>query len=114
MKKLLMCLLFVVNCNAMTDGTCGTVSSSDWNSPNDIIAKLNGVCKVPHSEECPYKCKTFYAHLMIESIRQLVEDLYNDNLVDLEIMEREILSLKNERNAEMIDQILEKIKDLKE
>lgn len=114
MKKLLFSLLFVVNCNAMSDGTCGAIKSSDWNSPNDTIARLNGACKIDEYLECPFRCKTFYAHVMIEAIKQLVEDLYNDNMIDIETMEREILSLKNEKNAEMIDQVLDKIQSLKD
>jgi hypothetical protein len=123
MKKLLFSLLFVVNCNAMSDGTCGAIKSSDWNSPNDTIARLNGVsgealakrdaCKIDEHADCPFRCKTYYAHVMIEAIKQLVEDLYNDNMIDIETMEREILSLRNEKNADMINQVLEKIQNLK-
>ncbi|HWY34843.1 MAG TPA: hypothetical protein VNX68_09360 [Nitrosopumilaceae archaeon] len=114
MKKLLFSLLFVVNCNAMSDGSCGSVKSSDWNSPNDRIARLNGACKIDNHADCPFKCKTYYAHVMIEAIKQLVEDLYNENMIDIETMEREILSLRNEKNAEMINQVLDKIQNLKE
>jgi hypothetical protein len=112
-KLLLLTSLFVSSASGMTDGACGSVKSSDWNSPNDVIARLNGACKISH-EDCPYKCKTFYTHLMVESMKQLIEDLYNDNMIDLEIMEKELLSLINEKNADMINQVIEKIQSLKE
>jgi hypothetical protein len=104
----------VMSSQAMTDGTCGAVKSSDWNSPNDYIARLNGACMPFSGPQCPYRCKQYYMNMLMESIKKLVEDLYAENLIDLETMEKEILSLKNEKNAEMIDQVLEKIKNLKE
>ncbi len=115
---LFLLLRLTMNMNAMSDATCASIKSSDWNSPNDYIAKLNGAClpsvTPPTVPQCENRCKQYYVNMLIDSMKKLIEDLYCDNLIDLETMEREILSLRNEKNAEMIDQVLEKIKNLKE
>ena len=110
MKKFLLISLFAINCNGMADSVCGAIEGE---SPNKTIERMNLEC-MAHKRECPFKCKSYYAHMMIESIKTLVEDLYHQNLIDIETMEREFNSLRNERNAEMMDQVLAKIKQLKE
>src|SRR5579862_7881516 len=121
MKKLLLSLLFVVNCNAMSDGTCGVVKSSDWNSPNDVIARLNGVDGrgLPQvdsfcPEKCPYKCNSYFVRTLIDSIKTLIEDLYKDNMIDLETMEAQLKSLQTERSVEIFKEIFDHIQKLKD
>jgi len=132
MKKLLFSLLFVVNCQAMsdvsgealakTDGKCGSVKSSDWNSPNDTIARLNGAYvldKLPKIDSfcpdiCPYRCNSYFIKSLIDSIKILIEDLYRDNLIDLYTMEYQLKALQTERSVEIFKEILDHIKKLKD
>jgi hypothetical protein len=115
MKLLLFFMFFVVHCNGMADVSCGSVKSPDWNSPNDQIARLNGSgCPLDRLPDCPFKCKSYYVQNMIECMKNMIVALYAENLIDLETLEREILSLRNEKNAEAMNQVLEKINQLKE
>ena len=103
-----------MNSQAMSDGTCGAIKSSDWNSPNDTIARLNGSsCPLDRIPECPFKCKSYYVSMLVESIKKLIEEMYYDNLIDLETMECQLTQLKTERTAEIFAELLEHIKNLK-
>jgi hypothetical protein len=110
-KLLLLILLFGSSVNGMSDSKCGVIKSSDWNSPNDILARLNGPSQLtPHCE----KCKQYYLALFVDLINKFVEDLYNCNFIDLETMEHQLKLLRNEKNTEMIEQVLAKINSLKD
>ncbi len=114
MKKLLFILLFSFNVKAMSDGTCGSVKSSDWKSPNDQLAKLNGAFCPDRLPHCPYKCQSYYVRMLIDSIKTLIEDLYLDNMIDLETMERQLKALQTERSVEIFKEIFDHIKKLKD
>lgn len=121
MKKLLLILLFSFNLKGMADGTCGSIKSSDWNSPNDVIARLNGVDgrdlpKIDSfcPDQCPYRCNSYFVRVLIDSIKTLIEDLYRDNLIDLETMEYQLKALQTERSVEIFKEIFDHIKKLKD
>ena len=107
MKKLLFCLLITSNLNSMSDSPCGAISSSDWNSPNDHIAKLNGADFIK-PKKYSYKLEE-----LLDSIKTFIDDLYVDELVDLEVMLYELESLKNKTNTDMLQKIIDHIKNLK-
>jgi len=86
--------------NAMSDGLCGTIGGEKPETPNECIARLNGTCKpLDRSHECPFRCKSYYMQMMIESMKSMIECMYAENLIDLETMEREILSVRNEKKC---------------
>lgn len=121
MKKLLFALLLVSNCQGMSDGTCGSIKSSDWQSPNDVIARLNGIDgrnlpKVDSfcPDNCPYKCSSYFVRTLIDSIKTLIEDLYRDNMIDLETMEYQLKALQTEHSVEIFKEIFDHIKKLKD
>jgi hypothetical protein len=95
----------------LSDSVCGSVEAEPHFTPNENIARLNGACMV----HCyPEKYKQHYINMMVDIMVCFIQDLNDQNLVDLELMMQELLALRNEKNAEGIDKVLEKIKNLKE
>lgn len=113
MKKLLICVLWSFSANSMTDK--GTIGSDKVETPNEVIYRLNGSgCPLDRLPQCPYNCKNYYIAMMVDSIKNLIVDLYNDNLIDLETMENQLKALQTERTAEIFKEILEHIQKLKD
>ncbi len=66
MKKLLLASLFVVNCNAMSDDVCKSITTdktTGWINPNEIIARLNRDC-LEHRLDCPFGCRKFFIQMI--------------------------------------------------
>jgi len=94
----------------LTDGVCGAVEAEPHFTPNENIARLNGAYMV---HTYPSKCKEYYMNIAIDLMVAFIVDLSDQKLLNLDLMFHELLSLKNEKNKEAIDKLIEKIKNLK-
>ncbi len=95
----------------LSDTLCGSVPAEKHFSPNKYISRLNGAQMI---HDYPAKCKEHYMNMMVDIMCSFIEDLNAQNVVDIEIMMQELLALRNLKNAETIDKVFEKIKNLKE